>query len=63
MPAQALTKPMNGGINAGEGALLSPPSSSDAMAVGAVGVGEEEGGGLEGRAPRVELEYEPRYQR
>ncbi|CAM9627762.1 unnamed protein product [Scytosiphon promiscuus] len=54
---------MTGGVNGGEGALLSPPSSSDATAVGASDVGEGEGAGLGARASRVELDYEPRYQR
>lgn len=51
-----------GGSEQGEDVLLSPPSSIDATAVGgADGVGGD--GGVPQGAPRVELAYEPRYQR
>lgn len=47
----------------GEETLLSPPSATDATALGPTGEGGvgESGDGL--GAPRVELAYEPRYQR
>lgn len=51
-----------GGAERGEDVLLSPPSSIDATAVGgADGAGEDGGASL--GVPRVELAYEPRYQR
>lgn len=53
---------MEAGGNRGEDALMSPPSAADAMAVEASGVDGEESDAAFG-APRVELGYEPRYQR
>jgi len=49
---------MKGG-GAGEDVLMSPPSAVEATAVGA----GEENGGVPPAAPRVEMGYEPRYQR
>lgn len=48
-----------------EEALLSPPSATEVMAVGHGGVDEcfDESGDAVGAAPRVQLAYEPRYQR
>lgn len=43
----------------GEDVLMSPPSAVEATAIGA----GEENGGVPQAAPRVEMGYEPRYQR
>ncbi len=48
-----------GGGGAGEDVLMSPPSAVETTAVGA----GEENGGVPQAAPRVEMGYEPRYQR
>lgn len=53
---------MKGGGTRGEDALMSPPSAADATAVEASGIAGEENDAAVG-APRVELGYEPRYQR
>lgn len=48
---------MGGVHDEGASALLSPPSEADAAAVGLAGEGEV------AASPRVDLAYEPRYQR
>lgn len=47
---------MAGGIDGGADTLMSPPSEAEAMAVGLEG-------GEDAASPRVDLAYEPRYQR